>query len=155
MDPAARALIAAHVAVSLMQVIICCRNIHHLLTRPDLKQPWNLLVQSPVHMGPINLVECIREHSGCPVEKGACNLSSRRVPDMGPCIRSHFPAIHKQAYWFKGERFLLWEIGDILGAEHRLCPGIARRIELCYSSQGLPLGAIVLVGLKVNIFQMK
>jgi hypothetical protein len=125
-----------------------------MLTRPDLKQLWNLLVQSPVHMGPIDRVECVGEHSGCPVEKGACNLSSRRIPDVGPRIRSHLPAIHKQAYWFEGERLLPREIGDILGAEYRLCPGIARRFELCCLSQVLPLGAIVLVGLDVEMFPM-
>jgi hypothetical protein len=155
MDYAARALVAVPVAVLLTQVLICCHDIHHLLTRPDLKQPWNLLVQSLVHMRPINLVECVGEHSGCPVEKGACNLLSHRVPDVGPHIRSHLPAVHKQAYWFEGECLLLREIGDVLGAEHCLSPGIACRIELCCSRQAFPWGAIVVVGLNVDIFPMK
>jgi hypothetical protein len=155
MDRAARALVAAPAAVSSTQVLICCHNIHHLLTRPDLKQLWNLLVQSPVHMGPIDFVECVGEHSGCPVEKGAYNLLSLRVSDVGPRIRSHLPAVHRQAYWFEGECLLPWEIGDILGAEHHLCPGIACCIELCCLSQVLPLGAIVLVGLNRDIFPMK
>jgi hypothetical protein len=155
MDCAAWALVAAPVMVLLMQILICCCNIHHLLTHPDLKQLWNLLIQSPVHMGLINLFKCIGEHSGWPVEKGACNLSSRCIPDVGPHIRSHLPAIHKQAYWFKGERLLPLEICEVLGAEHHLCLGIVCRVELCCSSQVLLLGAIVLVGIDMDIFPMK
>ncbi len=76
-------------------------------------------------------------------------------PVVPPRTRSHLPAIHKQAYWFKSERLLPWEIGDVVGVEHRLHPGIACRVELCCLSQVLPLGVIVLVGLDVDIFPIK
>jgi hypothetical protein len=54
-------------------------------------------------------------HSGCPVDKGACNLLSRHVPDAGPCIRVIFLPSTKKHIGFRGDaschgRFVMsWE----------------------------------------------
>jgi hypothetical protein len=70
-DHAAGALITPPITVPPTQVFICSCYIHHLLTCPDLKQSGHLLVQSPVHMRPVDLVERVREHPACLMEDRA------------------------------------------------------------------------------------
>ena len=115
-DRAAGALIAPPITVPPTQVFIRSRYIHHLLTRPDLKQSGHLLVQSPVHTRPVDLVERVREHPACLMKEGPCNLTSGCVSYVRTRIRSHLLSFDEHADRFERECLLRGKICHILRA---------------------------------------
>ena len=106
-DRAARALITLPITMPPTQVFIRCRYIHHLLTRPDLKQSGHLIVQC--------LVEHIREHPACLMKNGLCNLTSGCVSYVRTRIRSHLLSFDEHADRFERECLLRGKICHILG----------------------------------------
>jgi hypothetical protein len=71
------------------QVFVHSHYIHHLLTRLDLEQLRHLLVQSPVHMRPVDLVKRVREHPSCLMKEGPCNRTPGCVLYVCTRIGSH------------------------------------------------------------------
>ena len=116
MDRAAGALIAPPITVPLTQVFIRSRYIHHLLTRPDLKQSGHLLIQSLVYMRPVNFVECVRENPACMMKEGLYNMTSGCISYVRTRIRSHLLPFDEHADRFERECLLRGKICHTVGA---------------------------------------
>ena len=93
-DCAARALVTPPIVVPPTQIFVRSHDVHHLLTRPDLKQARHFM-QCPMHVWPIHLVKRVCEHPAGLMEKGPSHLASGSIIYVSARVRSHLVTLDK------------------------------------------------------------